>query len=433
MNQPHHTRDHAAWSASASDRRWACAGSLALEAGAADVEGEAAAWGTACHEVCERALTSGHDAVHYLGETIKTKAHSFEVDDEMAECAQVFIDYVRGQMRERQTVLVEHKFSLDAIDPPIAGGGTADAVIIDPAGDLIEVIDLKTGRGVVVEATENKQLRTYALGVFLSLKPSVSRIRVTIVQPRAPHPDGRIRSETFSVIDLMDWTEDLLQAMGRAEVAMQYHKAGSPAFAGSLTAGSHCQFCKASATCPTLRTKALAEAKTFFKPETGEMSVPPAPEELQVDQIVRILDHADMIGNWLNAVRAHAQRMAEAGLDVTDGNSTYVLTAKRAMRKWRDKIAAEDAVADELDTVGLTPLDIVTSIANETKRPVEDFFHPPEPLSPAQTEKLLGKKAYALAAEKFVTKESSGFNLTRADKTTRAVEAPAKTFFQPET
>ncbi len=426
MTQAHHTRDHAAWSASASDRRWACAGSLALEAGAPDVEGEAAAWGTACHELSERALRSDKDAIAFLGETIKTKAHSFDVDEEMAECAQVYIDYVRERgMAEGARTLIEEKFSLEAINPPIQAGGTADTVIVNPAEDLVEVIDLKTGRGVVVEAVENKQLRTYALGVLLTLKPSVSRIRVTVVQPRAPHRDGRIRSETFSVIDLMDWTADLLTAMGKAQSARQFH-AGGYVIDEFLTPGQHCQFCKASATCPALRQKALAEAGTFFEPETGDLAAPPDPETLDVPKIVRILDHADMIGNWLNAVRAHAQRLVEAGVDVTDGSSSYVLTPKRAIRKWRETV--ENPLTGEME-----PMLVAPTLASLTSRPEEDFLHEPKPLTPAQVEKLLGKKAYQAAAADLVVQESSGFNLTRADKTTRAIEAPVKTFFQPET
>jgi len=445
----HGARAHATWSASASDRLWACPGSLALTAGLPDKESEAAAWGTACHQVSEKCLRQGKDAIDFLGTTEKTKAHSFVVDDEMAETAQEYVDYVRGQRGEQdwlpgpcpacegtgllprdpshcgacggtgdafgyaKELFIEQRFSLAKINPPFDAGGTGDAVILDRVNKTIEIVDLKGGRGVVVEAVGNKQLRTYALGAVLANPGDWRTVRVTIVQPRAPHPDGRIRSEDFDVIDLFDWTVDLQEAMAKAAKAQwafgfASDEGWAPAY---LTAGDHCLFCKAKATCPALQKTALAEAHTHFKPEGG-MAQPPAPQTLTMDQLVRVLDHADMIQNWLNAVRAYAQDQAEMGVDVAAGDSVYVLTPKRASRRWNVE-------------------DPVTALAIRTKRDPNDFYNEPKEMSPAQVEKLIGKKAFADVADLAVA-ESSGFNLTRGDKTTRgAVAAPAKTFFQP--
>ena len=433
----HGARAHATWSASASDRLWACPGSLALTAGLPDKESEAAAWGTAAHEVAEICLRNGADAVSLLGTTRKTKAHTFVVDEEMAETARMYVDYVRGQnarAREanantpfRKALLIEQRFSLAKINPPFDAGGTGDAVILDRVNKTIEIVDLKGGRGVVVEAVGNKQLRTYALGAVLANPGDWRTVRVTIVQPRAPHPDGRIRSEEFDVIDLFDWTVDLQEAMKEAAFAVsiwrdleatphvdQQEMCGGTPKAWEkrfLSAGDHCLFCKAKATCPALQTKALAEAHTYFKPEGG-MAQPPAPQTLTMEQMVRVLDNADMIQNWLNAVRAYAQDQAEMGVDVAAGDSVYVLTPKRATRKWRD----------ETD---------VDALCKATGREAGEFFNEPKLMSPAQVEKVVGKNGFSALSD-LVIAESSGFNLTRADKTTRGeVAAPAKTFFQP--
>ena len=420
----HGARAHATWSASASDRLWACPGSLALTAGLPDKESEAAAWGTAAHEVAEICLRNGADAVSLLGTTRKTKAHTFVVDEEMAETARMYVDYVRGQnarAREanantpfRKALLIEQRFSLAKINPPFDAGGTGDAVILDRLNKVIEIVDLKGGRGVVVEAVGNKQLRTYALGAVLANPGDWRTVRVTIVQPRAPHPDGRIRSEEFDAIDLFDWTVDLQEAMAKAKGAQDGFDgqgASKEWVRDNLAAGDHCIFCKAKATCPALQTKALAEAHTYFKPEGG-LATPPAPQTLTMDQLVRVLDSADMIQNWLNAVRAYAQDQAEMGVDVAAGDSVYVLTPKRPTRRW----AVEDPV---------------TALALRTNREPDDFYNPPKEMSPAQVEKVLGKKAFE-AVKDLVVAESSGFNLTRSDKTTRgAVAAPVKTFFQP--
>jgi hypothetical protein len=410
----HGARAHATWSASASDRLWACPGSLALTAGLPDKESEAAAWGTACHQLAEKCLRRPTmDAIDYLGTTEKTKKHSFVVDEEMAECAQTYVTYVLGrEAKGPNKLLIEQKFSLAKINPPFDAGGTGDAVILDRTNKLIEIVDLKGGRGVVVEAVGNKQLRTYALGAVLANPGDWRTVRVTIVQPRAPHPDGRIRSEEFDVIDLFDWTVDLQYAMAVAALALSSR--GQWGWEETnLKAGDHCLFCKAKATCPALQATALAEAHTHFKPEGG-MAQPPAPQTLTMDQMVRVLDHADMIQNWLNAVRAYAQDQAEMGVDVAAGDSVYVLTPKRATRKWQ---------GDEEQ--------ILAALQARTDRDLSEFLNEPKMMSPAQVEKVLGEKGFAAVAD-LAAAESSGFNLTRSDKTTRgAVAAPAKTFFQP--
>lgn len=415
----HGSRAHATWSASASEANFNCPGRLALLSTLdyEDKESHAAAWGTACHQLSEKCFASEMDAIEFLGEIERTKTFTIEVDEELAETAQVYVDYVRGRVRDNPgcRLVIEQRFSLADLEPPFDAGGTGDAVILSPEAKTIEIVDLKGGRGIVVEATGNKQLRTYALGALLANPGPWRTVRVTIVQPRAGHPDGRIRSEEFHVADLMDWTQDLMAAMRKSWDAMEDLRHHTPEKVWAETylhAGGHCTFCPAAPVCPALASRSLEVAQTYFDDESKAVTVPPAPETLPIEKIVKILDHADMIQNWLNAVRAYAQDQAESGIEVTDGNSTYVLTAKRATRKWKDDF-------DVLD-LGLA-----------TGRDTAEFYQEPKLMSPAQVEKLLGKKGFEAVSD-LVVKESSGFNLTRSDKTSReAIVPPAKQFFQP--
>lgn len=417
MADLHADRAHATWSASASERLWACPGSLALSTLATGVDREsfAAAWGTACHQVSEKCLRDGGDAIRFLDTVEKTKEFEILVDEEMCETAQEYIDYVR-EKSEGKKLLIEQAFSLADIDPPFDAGGTGDTVILDVPNHHIEIVDLKGGRGIVVEAQGNKQLRTYGLGAVLANPGQWETVTVTIVQPRAPHKDGRIRSETFDIIDLMEWTWDLKEAMHRAAQALaDLGKPGDFA-AAHLNAGDHCTFCKTKVGCPALSQKSLEIAHAHFGDETGNMKEPPAPDTLSMEQIVRVLDHADMIQGWLNAVRAYAQDQAELGLDVAFGDSAYVLTPKSARRKW--------TLDDE---------ELVAELAERTAKPAGDFLAAPKPLSPAQVEKLLGRPVAKVAMHDLVDATSSGFNLVRSDKTTReAVDALPKQFFNIE-
>jgi hypothetical protein len=160
--QVHHERAHATWSASATARNVHCAGALALSIGVEDRESEAAAWGTACHQVSEKCLRSGKDASDLIGTTETTKRHKFEVDDEMATTAQEYIDYCRELMKKPGAVWwIEEKFSLEGIKPPFDAGGTGDFVCYMPEEAMLEIVDLKGGRGVVVDAEGNPQGRSY--------------------------------------------------------------------------------------------------------------------------------------------------------------------------------------------------------------------------------------------------------------------------------
>lgn len=409
MATPQHSqRAHASWSASASARLWGCPGSLALIASlnVPDKESEAAAWGTAAHEVADWTLHNpDKDCSDFPKETVQTKAFTITVDDEVAECAQEYVDYVRGRLAKHgdgATLLIEQRFDLKDLDPPFDAGGTGDAVLLLPKWDMIEIVDLKGGRGVVVEATNNKQLRTYALGAYMANSGPWKIVRATIVQPRAPHKDGRIRSEEIHVSDLIEWTAELMEAMQAA-------KAASDDPVSHVVAGEHCTFCPAIPTCPAVERKALAVAQTMFTPEG--IKTPPAPETLGLERIAEILNAADMIQNWLNACRAYAQDQAESGVAVPG----YVLVEKQGRRAW----AREDA-------------EIAAALLKEAKMDLEDIYAEPKLKSPAQIEKSLGTKRKAEIKHLWETK-SSGLNLARADKTSRAaVVAPALTMFNKE-
>src|SRR5690606_12070263 len=95
-------------------------------------------------------------------------------------------------------------------------------------------------------------------------------ITITIVQPRAYHPDGSIRSETMPVEELLAFSVELMDA------ARETLKPDA-----ALQVGDHCRFCKAKPICPAYR----AEAERVAMVEFDDMPVhrPPEPESLPDD------------------------------------------------------------------------------------------------------------------------------------------------------
>jgi hypothetical protein len=421
--QSHAERGHSTWSASSTERNWECAGALALTDGLPDTESEAAAWGTACHTISERVLRGNGPASKFVGEFIKTKSHSIEVDDEMVETSEVYTDYVTSIIESEADGVqfwIEQNFTLASLNPPFEAGGTADAVIYLPRIRTLEVIDLKGGRGHVVEATGNKQGRSYGLGALLAHQGlDVERVKVTIVQPRAPHKDGRIRSDEFHVADLVEWTADLVAAMHRAYDATiskaEYDfsttaMAMPPAEWAStfLKPGDHCKFCKAKATCPAVEKAALDAVGIWF----DDLDQPRLANAMNGDdpvQLARDLDMLDLIEGWCNARRERAHMLAESGVEIPN----YVLVPKQGREKWTDD--AEAKVLAAAKAAGLAPA---------------KYLNPGKLRTPKQVRKELG--ASAALIDGLSETPSAGTNLVRADKTTRQpVAAAVHTHFQP--
>lgn len=401
---------HSTWSASATDRNVACPGAIALTDGLPETTSEAADWGTCCHEIAAECLNKGGDAAEWIGVTVKGKKFEFTVDEEMADTAQVYIDYVRALPGDQ--LWIEETFSLAPINPPFDAGGTCDALSYDAKRRHMHVVDLKGGRGVVVSVTGNKQMRTYALGALLAHPgKAVDTITVTIVQPRANHPDGIIRSETFDVIELMEWTTDLRDAMRQSKAALVQGRpyADQPLDAvwvsTWLKAGDHCKFCPAAGFCPALEQRATDAAGVWFD-DLDRPRISNRPEDFTPEQLAQRLDMLDMIQEWINEVRAYAHRQAEAGVAIPG----YKLVEKIGNRAWK---------VDEM-----TVFDMLTSngVAND-----KAYIH--KLVSPAQAEKLLGAKKKQ-AVEGLTERPVRGTNLVQDAKTTRpSVPAAADRFF----
>ena len=353
-NLPAHAdRAHASLGASSASRWIACPGSVRLSEGMPNVSSDYAREGTAAHELAEMCLRQNKPATAFLGQEIE----GFEVTEDMAEAVQVYVDAVLSEA-EGNTLFIEQRFNLQALNPPVPMFGTADAVIWNEDEKRLTVMDLKYGAGVPVKVENSPQLSYYALGAMLAMEAErnifPTRIRMVIVQPRYRHPDGFVRQFEIDAYTLrVEFADDLLAAAHRTQ------EADAP-----LSPGDHCRFCLAQAKCPKLHEQAVALAQAEF----DDNFLPPEPESLSEAQIGDILAKADLFKGWINSVQAYAQRKLEDGGHVPG----YKIVAKRAQRKWQTE---EDAI-DLLTSMGLEDDDIFTR----------------KIISPAQAEEKLGKK-----------------------------------------
>jgi hypothetical protein len=374
---------HATLGASVASRWMPCPGSIRLSREVPVPPSSAFAQeGTQAHSVAELALSRGVRPEFFIGMEIE----GAEVTEEMAEHVAVYVTHCQELKEFCAFYWIERKFNLGSLNPPGPMYGTADFVAYDATSRTLYVCDLKYGQGVVVEAKGNKQLRYYALGAALSLDSKqypIDNVVMHIVQPRAYHPDGVIREDTLTFEELVEFGAELMAAARRTM------DPNAP-----LVAGDHCKFCPASGVCPEQRDRAQALAQIEFDvvPNT-----PPAPETMPIELVVEMMPQLDVLENWIKAMRGHVLARLEAGLEVPG----YKLVAKRPTRRWTD----ESGVEQILKSDGY----LVEEIAKTELK------------SPAQIEKLLGKKNFAAALGNLVEKKSSGHKMAPASDPAPAI------------
>lgn len=367
----HAERAHASLGASGAYRWMACPGSVALTANLPNPTSQYAAEGTAAHEALELCLSGKHDAVEMIGRRFgKCEAFpdGFEVDEEMAEAVQVAIDWVRQVFEPGDVLFLERKFDLTPLahtrpalaEAGVAMFGTCDILIWKPALGWLYVADYKHGKGVPVDVVGNPQLRYYALGALEALAAEgayPSRAVLYVIQPRAFHRSGPVRSDDIDVLDLVDWSDSLMSAAIETTVEPP-----------RLAAGDHCKFCTGAHLCPELDRHSRALAVAEFDPVPGpdEVFTPPDPSTLTSERLALVLDRAEIVETWIKAVRAHAFRLLDSGEAVPG----YKLVQGTGRRKWADDIEA----AIVLSELGVA----------------DDDYAPRKIVTPAQAERVLG-------------------------------------------
>jgi hypothetical protein len=407
----HSARSHATWSASATARNVHCPGAIAMAAHAPpDKESIHSARGTAAHEIAEWCLAENAEAMSAIGRTLTAKVHAVVIDEELANSAQAYVDYVRERVATGATLKIEQHFSLASLNPPFDAGGTADAVLHWPEAKRLEVVDLKNGRGIV-DAENNPQLRTYALGAMLA-NPGlrVDKITATIIQPRVG--DGRPKSETFHVTDLLEWTGDLVAAMEMSKQAFDSFPGLEPGVRLDLWASAwlkpgKCTFCPAEGFCPALKARALEVANVWFD-DRDQATIRNSADERSPEAVARDLNMLDLLEDWIKARRAYAHTLAESGETIPG----WQLCETHGHRKW----AADEAkVAADLKSVaGLA----------------EDQIYDRKLKSPAGIEKALGKAGKEKISSMWL-KPVTGKALVRIEKaTTPPAKSRAELYFE---
>jgi hypothetical protein len=352
---------HAKLSASGSEKWMTCTPSAKMEESFPDEHSVFAAEGTFAHAVFESELLQFLGR-HYedLNPADVEQYDSPALRDHVMDAVRAVIERIKEAYKvcKDPKILIEQRLDFSPWVPE--GFGTGDAVII--TDDLIEVMDLKYGKGIVVDAINNSQMRLYGLGAYNEMAHlyNIKRVRMTILQPRL----NNYPVEEMPIEKLLDWARD--EVNPKAKLAW----AGE----GDLVAGDHCSscFCRARFQCPERAKIAYDLAQQDFALKE--------PRLLTIEQIATVLSKADIAIDWLNDVKTYALKQAERGEAIPG----YKLVEGRSNRKYTD----QDEVAQKLIESGID----------------EAVIYEKSLLGITAMEKVLGKKLFAHLLEDLIVK-----------------------------
>jgi len=384
---------HAVLSASGAKRWLSCPPSARLEEklreriGLEDKGSPYAREGTKAHELAELKLRHeiGELNDYAFSERVKELESRFgAIDKEMDDATDFYCAIVIERLFEARRTCPDAKILLETrldFSPWVPHGfGTGDVLII--SDHMLDVIDLKYGKGVPVDAVDNPQTRLYMLGAInlFGCLYDFPRVRGTIIQPRL----DSITEETMTREALLDWANT--EVVEGAQLAWEGK--------GEFLPGDHCRFCAAKAVCSA---RAAAAMKIF---DTGLDTPALLPDE----QIPDILAFAAIAKSWIRDLEDYAQSQAIRGQRFAG----YKLVRGRSVRSWKNA----DEVADNLLRAGYKREDI--------------FKH--ELRSVADIEKHLGKKSFRTFAEPYVFKPEGALTLV-PDSDKRQAVNPADADF----
>lgn len=359
----HSSRKHALLSASGASRWLNCTPSARLEEKFDESAPSVyAAEGTLSHEFGDINLRFKNGEISekiYNSELKKLRKEDLYIDEMEGEVEKyvniVWESFLVAKSKTPDAVmLVEER--LDFSHLVEKGFGTGDATII--ADGVLEIIDLKYGKGVKVEAEDNPQLKLYGSGALRAFEMlyDIHTIRLVIVQPRLDH----VSTWEISAKDLIKWGEE------------QVKPTAAKAYSGKgvQKAGSWCKWCKVAPMCATLAAQNVKLAKHDFRD----------PHTLTPKQLLEVYKQMPMLVDWVNAVQNYLLKEAIKGKKWPG----YKVVEGRSNRKWLD----EEKVVEILENEMFDKKDFMQSKLQGI----------------AKIEKLLGVKAFKEKVADYVIK-----------------------------
>jgi hypothetical protein len=401
---------HAKRSPSQSKRFLSCPGSIivcaTLPVEQQNPTNEAGLIGTCVHKIIEDSLRTGAEPETFRDRIIVLEGENhdakilkrgakapkgadpwFIVDSAMIDGATVMVDYIYDRCFDLDLDTMSRKaIQLETRTNPLPErddtSGTAD-VTLDAFPECLEVVDYKNGWNLV-DHNDNDQLRSYLLGKVLEAIAKgrrYKRYKITIVQPNAPHDEGRIRSVEYTENELLEYQVTLREGIARNEVAENDKRAPKPDWEELdpkwaekfLSPGEEtCFWCDARTVCPARIAMAKAQAIADFDDLDGPATYVEERTPSTISEAEKILAWAPAMQNLIAAATQWVQRSLEHGKPST----THKLVRMKTNREWAEEFTPEQ-LAKNLRKSGLAnlePGDLTTAPALKSGPQVEKLL-----------------------------------------------------------
>lgn len=254
--------------------------------------------------------------------------------------ARLYVEYIKRSdfwRNPRSDLQIEKRLDLSHVAPRCFG--TADAIAYDPETLTLYVFDYKYGEGVRVWATENPQLKLYALGA-LALYPDAERIEMHIIQPRLLHTSHDVTTRQ----DLETWARKVV----------------TPAVARILrqeepVPGDHCLFCRAKTLC-AVRIRERFDDLIMDAKQRAHIDM------LSPKQIAHLLDQARGFEGWIKQLKEYAKQ---------EGHTPpgWTLQPGKTLKRWGAPIPKHLDTAFSLSVLveagAITPSDLARLIGDD--------------------------------------------------------------------
>jgi hypothetical protein len=286
-------------------------------------------------------------------------------DPDMLRGALMYADDIAGVMRRTGvfTPVLERRVEIPRIHP--LSYGTPDGWLWGSAGRRLWLWDYKYGHGRV-EVERNAQFVEYAAGILDELdinghEEQHVEVVFTVVQPRAPHPDGPVRRWVCRASDL----RPLVNKQSAAA-----HEALGPN--PVCRTGPECKHCSARHACTTFQAGVYDHLAYLGHPTPAELD--PAGLSLELTLLNNALDD---IKARLTGLTAQAEGLIQGGAVVPG----WALGRTRPHVKWTRPAAEVFALGDEHGIDLRRPAEPITPTqaikADLDKETIADYSHRP--------------------------------------------------------
>ena len=390
---------HAACSASSSERWLHCTAAPRFEEQFPPSSSTYAEEGHLAHSICElygRKRFTVMRPSEFEKELQQLKADPL-FQSEMLTTAQFYVQYLEEKINEFPAKpFVAFEIKVDFSDYVPEGFGTCDCAII--GGNTLRITDYKHGKGVFVSSVNNSQMRLYALGALKFFSAvygdTIENVVMAIVQPRISED---VTEERITVEELRAWGDAVRDKAQRA-----YSGIGA-----TFEPGDWCRFCRGKAVC-----KARAKKNCAFEdfkdavPQSAarDGATPPGTQILSNVEIADLLVRAADLVKWYSDLKDYAQQEILAGREIPG----WKVVAGKSVRAFTDTDAAFNAIrAAGYDDV---------------------MLYDRKPKTLAALEKLVGKKNFEAIAGQFITRPMGAPTLVEASDP-RSAYSPAAADF----